>query len=93
MKTRETTPYLLTFCDANGRRKDRPNGGLYITEDADAAPTLSTSHNEGLVIVENHDKQSDICGVSEPEAGGAADTGGDHLADHGGVFLDKAIHA
>jgi len=24
--------YNITFCDANGRRKDRPNGGLYINE-------------------------------------------------------------
>jgi DNA-cytosine methyltransferase len=24
--------YNITFCDANGRRKDRPNGGLYVNE-------------------------------------------------------------
>jgi DNA (cytosine-5)-methyltransferase 1 len=24
--------YNVTFCDANGRRKDRPNGGLYVSE-------------------------------------------------------------
>jgi len=26
------TAYGLQFCDANGIRKDRPNGGLYITK-------------------------------------------------------------
>jgi DNA (cytosine-5)-methyltransferase 1 len=25
-------PYNITFCDANGTRKDRPNGGLYVNE-------------------------------------------------------------
>jgi DNA (cytosine-5)-methyltransferase 1 len=33
--------YNVTFCDANGRRKDRPDGGLYISE-ADAAKTLTS---------------------------------------------------
>lgn len=24
--------YNITFCDSNGTRKDRPNGGLYVNE-------------------------------------------------------------
>lgn len=59
--------YQLTFCDANGTRKDRRNGGLYVTEDAQTAPTISTSHNEGLVILEEtNETDSDI---HEPCAG------------------------
>lgn len=45
------TPYTLTFCDANGRRKDRPNGGLYVTEDPGTTPTL-TSADAGVRVVE-----------------------------------------
>ena len=44
--------YNITFCDANGRRKDRPNGGAYITE-TDVVNTLLTSGVE-THIVEHH---------------------------------------
>ena len=53
------TCYQLTFCDANGTRKDRRNGGLYVTEDAQTSPTISTSHNEGLVIVDDEPHEID----------------------------------
>jgi DNA (cytosine-5)-methyltransferase 1 len=33
--------YNVTFCDANGRRKDRPDGGLYVSR-AEAAKTLTS---------------------------------------------------
>ncbi len=33
--------FNVTFCDANGRRKDRPNGGLYVNE-ADQAKTVTS---------------------------------------------------
>ena len=33
--------YNVTFCDANGKRKDRPNGGLYVNE-VDATKTLTS---------------------------------------------------
>ena len=33
--------YNVTFCDANGRRKDRPDGGLYVNE-ADTTKTLTS---------------------------------------------------
>lgn len=32
--------YNITFCDANGKRKDRPNGGLYVNE-TDTSNTLT----------------------------------------------------
>ena len=44
--------YQLTFCDANGRRKDRPNGGLYITENVTEVRTLTAGGVNGLIIVE-----------------------------------------
>ncbi len=33
--------YNVTFCDANGRRADRPNGGLYVNE-TDQAKTITS---------------------------------------------------
>lgn len=41
--------YNLTFCDANGRRADRPNGGLYINE-TEQANTLTREGQSGTVI-------------------------------------------
>ncbi len=46
---RHVVAYNITFCDANGRRADRPNGGAYITE-AETALTLTTGGNETHVI-------------------------------------------
>lgn len=37
-----TQAYNITFCDANGTRKDRPNGGLYVNE-TDTSNTLTIS--------------------------------------------------
>ena len=34
------TAYNITFCDANGTRKDRPDGGLYVNE-TDTSNTLT----------------------------------------------------
>ena len=34
--------YNITFCDSNGTRKDRPNGGLYVNE-TDASNALTSS--------------------------------------------------
>jgi site-specific DNA-cytosine methylase len=43
--------FNITFCDANGTRKDRPNGGLYVNQ-TDASKTLSTNNpNIETVIV------------------------------------------
>lgn len=57
--------YQLTFCDANGRRKDRPNGGLYITENADEARTMTAGGVNGLLVVDIHENENDICGPPE----------------------------
>ena len=43
--------YNITFCDANGTRKDRPNGGLYVNE-TDTSNTL-TSAGVGTNAVQN----------------------------------------
>jgi DNA (cytosine-5)-methyltransferase 1 len=37
----DSVAYNVTFCDANGRRKDRPDGGLYVNE-AETAKTLTS---------------------------------------------------
>ena len=43
--------YNVSFCDANGKRKDRPNGGLYVTV-ADAGKTVTAGGpNAELVVV------------------------------------------
>jgi site-specific DNA-cytosine methylase len=34
--------YNITFCDSNGTRKDRPNGGLYVSE-TQVSSTLTQS--------------------------------------------------
>lgn len=47
---KDLVAYNLTFCDSNGVRKDRPHGGLYVSE-TDAANTLTKgSGAEGTVI-------------------------------------------
>lgn len=44
-----TVAYNITFCDANGTRKDRPDGGLYISE-TDTCNTI-TSTDIGTKII------------------------------------------
>ena len=45
--------YNISTCDANGTRKDRPNGGIYITN-AEYAQTISTKGlNIDSVVVES----------------------------------------
>lgn len=44
--------YNVTFCDANGKRKDRPDGGMYVTK-ADAGNTVTAGGaRTDTVIVE-----------------------------------------
>lgn len=44
--------YNITSCDANGRRKDRPDGGLYVTR-AEAGKTITSSCDQnGIVVVD-----------------------------------------
>ncbi|MDD4818270.1 MAG: DNA cytosine methyltransferase [Victivallaceae bacterium] len=49
--------FNLTFCDANGTRKDRPDGGLYVTP-ADASKTVTTggTNAETVVVALDGDK-------------------------------------
>lgn len=42
--------FHVSFCDANGRRKDRPNGGLYVTE-AKAGKTVTASGSGAETVI------------------------------------------
>ena len=42
----------IIFCDANGRRKDRPNGGLYVTEAKAGKTVTAGGPGAETVIVE-----------------------------------------
>jgi len=44
--------YNVTFCDANGTRKDRPNGGLYVTEANTGKTVTANGPNTEMVIVD-----------------------------------------
>jgi DNA (cytosine-5)-methyltransferase 1 len=45
-------PIPITICsnDANGRRKDRPNGGFYVTENPNATGSLTLAENDTKVL-------------------------------------------
>lgn len=47
--------YNITTCDANGTRKDRPNGGMYVNE-AEASKTLSTNNPNTETVIVNETK-------------------------------------
>ncbi len=48
----------VSFCDVNGKRKDRPNGGLYIT-DGDASKTVTTGGvSETMIVALDGDKMA-----------------------------------
>ena len=51
--------FHLSFCDANGTRKDRKNGGLYVTK-AETSQTVTTKgpHTETVVIALDGDKMA-----------------------------------
>jgi len=51
--------FHLSFCDANGTRKDRKNGGLYITK-AETSQTVTTKgpHTDTIVIALDGDKMA-----------------------------------
>ena len=44
--------FHVSFCDANGRRKDRPNGGLYVTEAKAEKTVTAGGPGAETVIVE-----------------------------------------
>ena len=43
-------PIQICFNDANGKRKDRPNGGCYITENPKASPTVTCAESDLKVL-------------------------------------------
>lgn len=51
--------FHLSFCDANGTRKDRKNGGLYVTK-AETSQTVTTKgpHTETVIIALDGDKMA-----------------------------------
>ena len=51
--------FHISFCDANGTRKDRKNGGLYVTK-AETSQTVTTkgSHTDTVVIALDGDKMA-----------------------------------
>jgi DNA (cytosine-5)-methyltransferase 1 len=51
----------VTFCDANGTRKDRPNGGVYINK-VDKSSTCTTS-GVGNTLVVDHILDSELAGT------------------------------
>lgn len=61
--------YNVTFCDANGRRKDRPNGGLYVTE-ADTGKTVTANGpNTEMVVVDSVAIAENIIGRQDHTGG------------------------
>ena len=70
------TAYNITFCDANGTRKDRPKGGLYVNE-TKVSNTL-TNAGVGTNVVENKPHTFKIRGGCE--GGGKGYLGQDEKA-------------
>jgi len=66
----EPKAYNITFCDANGTRKDRPNGGLYVNE-TDTSNTL-TRAGVGTYAVDTYNGsiQGDITATVTTTGGG-----------------------
>jgi DNA (cytosine-5)-methyltransferase 1 len=62
--------YNITFCDANGTRKDRPNGGLYVNE-TNISNTL-TRANVGTYAVDTYNGtiQGDVTATLTTTGGG-----------------------
>lgn len=57
------TAYNIATCDANGTRKDRPNGGLYVYK-ADTSKTLSAGNPNNETVIVNQEAQN-MCRTEE----------------------------
>ena len=70
--TKMAVAYNITFCDANGTRKDRPNGGLYVNE-TDTSNTL-TRANVGTYAVDTYNGtiQGDVTATITTTGGGVS---------------------
>ena len=79
--------FNVSFCDKNGVRKDRPNGGLYVTE-AKASKTVTSSgpNTETVVIAIDGDK------IKPGERSGGSGMG---VSDNGVMYTQTAgdVHA
>ena len=70
--------FSITPCDANGTRKDRPDGGLYVAP-TDASKTLTRGNpNTETVVVESNEHQSGADLYNGQETGDVAATLGAH---------------
>lgn len=74
--------YNVTFCDTNGTRKDRPNGGLYVNE-TEHANTLATNGNNELMIAWQMNHASEVyresSGDTVPTLQARMGTGGNNV--------------
>ncbi len=65
--------YNVTFCDANGKRADRPNGGLYVNE-TEQSNTLTNGGIDGTLVaaidVRNMTSNGDISGTLQSKKSG-----------------------
>ena len=51
----ETIPYIVQTCDAGShRRKDRPNGGMYIGEGRVSLTIAAMQPQETLIVERKH---------------------------------------
>jgi len=79
--------FNVSFCDANGVRKDRPNGGLYVTE-AETSKTVTAGgpNTETVVIALDGDK------IKPGERSGGSGMG---VSDGGVMYTQTAgdVHA
>jgi DNA (cytosine-5)-methyltransferase 1 len=68
----EPKSYNITFCDANGKRKDRPNGGLYVNE-TDTSNTLTVA-GVGTYAVDTYNGsiQGDVTATVTTTGGGVS---------------------
>lgn len=78
--------YNITFCDSNGTRKDRPNGGLYVNE-TQLSGTL-TKGGIGTYVVGSGVRRPSPCECERLQ--GFPEGYTDVLWGKGGASLDKA---
>lgn len=93
-------PVQICFNDANGTRKDRPNGGLYITENPTTSPTITQGQSD-LKVIQPVTHAFKVRGGSEVETGEQGGTpgkkagkgylGSDELAFTIGTTQDQQI--
>ena len=80
-----THAYNITFCDANGTRKDRPNGGLYVNE-TDSSNTLTVSGSDTKIMTHAFKMRG------ECEGGGKGYLGNDNTAFTLSTHQDQQIY-